>query len=99
MTNRQSTARAVVVFDPATGSILHVHFTESPRPGPGAADPAEKAALRFAGADTANVRLLHVAPGGFKPEQHYRVDPASGKLVPTAAGQHGFTGSAGSTRR
>jgi hypothetical protein len=104
MPNQHTTAghqmpmRCVIAYDPASGRILRAHFTRSAPPQPGAADPAETQLRSLLASDGADARLLHVEPDELKRGHRYRVQPASGALVLAAAGEPGFSASAGSTR-
>ncbi len=98
MSEQHRQARGVIAYDPASGRILHVQFTRSTRPQSGTADPAETQLRRHLGPDATQARLLHVAAGEMKQGVRYRVDTATGALVPARDGEHGFSALAGSTR-
>jgi hypothetical protein len=98
MSERHKQARGVIAYDPASGSILHMHFTRSARPQPGTPDPAEAQLRRHLAPDAAHARLLHVAAGDLKEGVRYRVDTAAGTVDPVRDREHGFSASAGSTR-
>ena len=77
----------VVVYDPATGVIVHSH-QELTAPGGQHADDAtiEKEALSHAAGRAGGAKLaaLHVDPRGLKPDTHYRVDTTRHALVESA---------------
>ncbi|HYU34805.1 MAG TPA: hypothetical protein VEW48_21865 [Thermoanaerobaculia bacterium] len=89
MPNEATTQHAVVVlFDPATGTIVHGHYCEADA---GVELPSrealEKTALEYArrhakkGVDLSKAKALHVDPKTFQMDRKYRVDPKLKKLV------------------
>jgi hypothetical protein len=89
MPNPTTTQQAVVVlYDPATGSIVHGHYCEADA---GSEFPSreelEKTALEFArrharkGVDVARAAILHVDPKALQMDRKYRVNPALKQLV------------------
>jgi hypothetical protein len=89
MQNPASVQQAVVVlYDPATGNIVHGHYCEADG---GVEFPSrealEKTALEYArrhakkGVDVTKASFLHVDPKAFEMDRKYRVDPALKKLV------------------
>jgi hypothetical protein len=89
MPNPTTTQQAVVVlYDPATGNIVHGHYCEADA---GVEFPSrealEKTALEYAkrhakkGADLTKASVLHVDPKALQMDRKYRVDPALKKLV------------------
>jgi hypothetical protein len=89
MPKEATTQHAVVVlYDPATGNIVHGHYCEADA---GVELPSreelEKTALEYAkrhakkGVDLPKAKVLHIDPKEFQMGRKYRVDPKLKKLV------------------
>ena len=73
-------ARAHVVYDRMTGSILHVHHTVEFEGGTPVTEPHETRALRMAGSrDGAGV--VEVDPADVNHRRPIRIDPQTRKVV------------------
>ena len=83
----------VVLYDPATGDIVHGHYCEAESQSdlPNKAE-LERTALERAkrhakpGTQLARAQVLHVDPAGFEMNRLYRVDPKAKTLVEAKAG-------------
>lgn len=81
-----SQTHAVVVYDPASGEVRHIHHVTVIQ---GAKAPAthemEKRALdlakRLGGHDPSRLKALQIAPENLKPRMKHRVDVKTLKLV------------------
>lgn len=78
----------VVLFDPATGDIVHGHYCEADSSADlPDKDALEKSAREHAkrhekkGVDSAKAHVLHVDSGAFQMNRRYRVDLQTKKLV------------------
>jgi hypothetical protein len=79
----------VVLYDPATGEIVHGHYCEADSsadlPGKEALEKAAMEAARHhqkkGGFDLSKAHLLHVDPASFQMTRKYRVDPKLKKLA------------------
>lgn len=84
-----TTHRAIaVLYDPATGDIIHGHYCEADSsadlPGREALEQAAmESAKRHAkkGVDPSKAHVLSVDPASFRMNHKYRVDPKLKKLV------------------
>jgi hypothetical protein len=78
-------ASTVVVYEPDSGTIVHVHHCVTSHGGQHPSEPAlAEAALAYAShgkAGTAKMSVLHVDPSTFHMDAHYRVDPQKRALV------------------
>lgn len=78
----------VVVHDPRTGKIIHMHYVETMKGGKHPDKKTlEKDALeqlstaRPALSSASNLSLLHADPGSVQPRTAYKVDTKKGALV------------------
>lgn len=77
------TARAFVVWDKATGEIVHVHHCVTFASGADERESPQARARRMAGAkDGADVEVLEVDPTAINHRRPIRVDPATRTIVP-----------------
>jgi hypothetical protein len=78
---RVSTSRAHVVYDTATGEILHVHLTVVFPHGAPPRESPEAQALRFAGKRAgANAGVIEVDPAEVNHRHPIRIDVATRKV-------------------
>ena len=74
-----------VIYDPASGRILHVHHDIAlPGGRPASENEVEGAAmvqLRKRGSHSEQLQALHVKPDELQPRARYRVDPQRRVLV------------------
>jgi hypothetical protein len=76
------TDRAYVVFDRATGEVIHVHHAVTFAAGPPLREPHEARARRLAGAKAgANAEVIEVDPAEVDRHGRLRVDPTTRKIV------------------
>lgn len=77
-----ATTRAFVVYDKATGEVLHVHHSVDFGTGTPARETPEARALRLAGHRAGqNAEVVEVNPGEVQHAHKMRFDSASGKIV------------------
>ena len=81
-----------IVYDPATGNIIHTHCHSVSHGGkPPSKEAFETAAVRFAseaGHDVKNTAVLHVDSRSMKSDTHYKVDTQKRALVEAKKPQH-----------
>jgi hypothetical protein len=74
-----------IVYDPATGQIIHTHRHSVSHGGkPPSEEALGAAAVKFAseaGHDVTKAAVLHVDPQGMKSDTHYKVDTQKRALV------------------
>jgi hypothetical protein len=78
----------VVLYDPATGNIIHGHYCEADSSAELPSNEAlEKSAIEYAGRharkgiDPTRAHVLHVDPKSFQMNHKYRVDAKLKKLI------------------
>ncbi len=74
-------SRAHVVYDTATGSILHVHHTVEFEGGAPVTERPETRAKRMAGSRP-GAEVVEVDPSEVNHRRPIKVDPATRKIVP-----------------
>ena len=75
-------ARAHVVYDKATGSILHVHHTVEFEGGTPVAESPAMRALRMAGSRP-GAEVIEVEPSEVNHRRPIRVDPGTRTITPS----------------
>jgi hypothetical protein len=80
----------VLIYDPATGHVVHGHQVVTQKGGQHPDDKAleqqalEHAARRSQPVDLKQTAFLHIDPNDVKQNKYYRVDPAKRALVEIA---------------
>ena len=75
---------AYVVYDTTNGEILHIHHSVAFQDGAYQSEPPEERARRLAdGRATENAAVLEVDASALSGRAPKRVDPATGKIVPS----------------
>jgi hypothetical protein len=88
-----STSRCYIVFDKATGDVIHIHHSVEIKNGAPVQEDAMKRARRLAGRAGVNAEVLEVEPAQLKHRGKIRIDPAKRTIIWEKA-----DGSARSTR-
>jgi hypothetical protein len=76
-----STSRCYVVFDKATGDVIHIHHSVEIMHGAPAQEDAMKRARRLAGRAGVNAEVIEVETALLKPREKIRIDPAKRKVI------------------